>query len=416
MANVRAEIIAVGTELLVGQIVNTNARYLSEQLNAIGVDVYYHTVVGDNAGRLRAALETAAARSDLVLVTGGLGPTQDDITKDILAELTNRTLEIHEAALEKIRLFFEARGTVMTENNERQAYTLSGAEVLPNDNGMAIGVALIHGDTRWMLLPGPPRELVAMYRTYAEPWILKQLKAKRSLYSTTLKFSGIGESRLENELIDLVENQSDPTIALYAKDGEVAVRLSTKASGQEEASKRIQPVLSVIRERVGEYMYADRDIPLEQAVVEKLIEKNQTLAVAESCTGGLVAELMTSIPGSSRVFVGGIIAYAAEAKIRQLGVARETIEQHGTVSEETARQMAIGCILRFGSDYAISVTGVAGPDPSEGKPPGTVFVSLADRSGTQVYALQLSGDRDIIRLRAAKVALYHLWRILTSDE
>lgn len=416
MANVRAEIIAVGTELLVGQIVNTNARYLSEQLNAIGVDVYYHTVVGDNAGRLRAALETAAARSDLVLVTGGLGPTQDDITKDILAELTNRTLEIHEAALEKIRLFFEARGTVMTENNERQAYTLSGAEVLPNDNGMAIGVALIHGDTRWMLLPGPPRELVAMYRTYAEPWILKQLKAKRSLYSTTLKFSGIGESRLENELIDLVENQSDPTIALYAKDGEVAVRLSTKASGQEEANKRIQPVLSVIRERVGEYMYADRDIPLEQAVVEKLIEKNQTLAVAESCTGGLVAELMTSIPGSSRVFVGGIIAYAAEAKIRQLGVARETIEQHGTVSEETARQMAIGCILRFGSDYAISVTGVAGPDPSEGKPPGTVFVSLADRSGTQVYALQLSGDRDIIRLRAAKVALYHLWRILTSDE
>lgn len=416
MANVRAEIIAVGTELLVGQIVNTNARYLSEQLNAIGVDVYYHTVVGDNAGRLRAALETAAARSDLVLVTGGLGPTQDDITKDILAELTNRTLEIHEAALEKIRLFFEARGTVMTENNERQAYTLSGAEVLPNDNGMAIGVALIHGDTRWMLLPGPPRELVAMYRTYAEPWILKQLKAKRSLYSTTLKFSGIGESRLENELIDLVENQSDPTIALYAKDGEVAVRLSTKASGQEEANKRIQPVLSVIRERVGEYMYADRDIPLEQAVVEKLIEKKQTLAVAESCTGGLVAELMTSIPGSSRVFVGGIIAYAAEAKIRQLGVARETIEQHGTVSEETARQMAIGCILRFGSDYAISVTGVAGPDPSEGKPPGTVFVSLADRSGTQVYALQLSGDRDIIRLRAAKVALYHLWRILTSDE
>lgn len=416
MANVRAEIIAVGTELLVGQIVNTNARYLSEQLNAIGVDVYYHTVVGDNAGRLRAALETAAARSDLVLVTGGLGPTQDDITKDILAELTNRTLEIHEAALEKIRLFFEARGTVMTENNERQAYTLSGAEVLPNDNGMAIGVALIHGDTRWMLLPGPPRELVAMYRTYAEPWILKQLKAKRSLYSTTLKFSGIGESRLENELIDLVENQSDPTIALYAKDGEVAVRLSTKASGQEEANKRIQPVLSIIRERVGEYMYADRDIPLEQAVVEKLIEKNQTLAVAESCTGGLVAELMTSIPGSSRVFVGGIIAYAAEAKIRQLGVARETIEQHGTVSEETARQMAIGCILRFGSDYAISVTGVAGPDPSEGKPPGTVFVSLADRSGTQVYALQLSGDRDIIRLRAAKVALYHLWRILTSDE
>lgn len=416
MANVRAEIIAVGTELLVGQIVNTNARYLSEQLNAIGVDVYYHTVVGDNAGRLRAALETAAARSDLVLVTGGLGPTQDDITKDILAELTNRTLEIHEAALEKIRLFFEARGTVMTENNERQAYTLSGAEVLPNDNGMAIGVALIHGDTRWMLLPGPPRELVAMYRTYAEPWILKQLKAKRSLYSTTLKFSGIGESRLENELIDLVENQSDPTIALYAKDGEVAVRLSTKASGQEEANKRVQPVLSIIRERVGEYMYADRDIPLEQAVVEKLIEKNQTLAVAESCTGGLVAELMTSIPGSSRVFVGGIIAYAAEAKIRQLGVARETIEQHGTVSEETARQMAIGCILRFGSDYAISVTGVAGPDPSEGKPPGTVFVSLADRSGTQVYALQLSGDRDIIRLRAAKVALYHLWRILTSDE
>jgi len=412
---VKAEIIAVGTELLVGQIVNTNARYLSEELNAIGVDVYYHTVVGDNLERMKAAFETAHRRSDLVVVTGGLGPTQDDVTKEALAAFTGRSLLIHEPSLKKIEHYFTSRGIVMTENNVRQAHTLEHALVLPNDNGMAIGVALVHESTRWLLLPGPPREMQSMFANYARAWIMEQMGETTSLYSTTLKFSGIGESSIETELLDLIENQSDPTIAPYAKEGEVALRISTKAADREQAERKTAPVVAEIRARLGDYLYAERDIPIEQAVVELLQRTNRSVSVAESCTGGLLAELITSIPGCSQVFAGGIVSYSAKAKIEQLDVHPETIRMHGTVSAETAESMAKGCLRRFGTDFAMAVTGVAGPGESEGKPPGTVFIAVADRSGARVYDLRLSGDREIIRMRAAKAVLYRLWERLRSQ-
>jgi len=410
----KAEIIAVGTELLVGQIANTNAQYLSEALNAIGVDVYYHAVVGDNSDRISAAFATAAERSDLVIVTGGLGPTRDDITKDILARFTARELLVHEPALREINEYFTSRGLAMSENNARQAFTLSDADVLPNDNGMAVGVALTHEGTHWVLLPGPPREMRLMFDRYASAWIRARLPEAKPLHSVTLKFSGIGESLLEKELIDLIDSQSDPTIAPYAKDGEIAFRVSTKAANGLEAEAKLAPVLAEIRKRTSAYLYAERDIPLEQAVVELLQQRGQTLSVAESCTGGLLGELLTSVPGSSAVFEGGVISYSAKAKIEQLGVRPETISEHGTISAETAEEMAAGCRRTFGTDWALSITGSAGPAASEGKPPGTVFVALAGEAGVRCFPLKLGGDRQIIRLRAAKAVLYRLWQLLVQ--
>lgn len=411
----KAEIIAVGTELLIGQIANTNAQYLSQALNEIGVDVYYHTVVGDNPKRLEQALHIAAGRSDLVIATGGLGPTQDDITKDVLAAYTDRTLAMDETSLNKIEEYFHSRGRIMSENNARQALTLSEANVLPNDNGMAVGVALTHQAVHWLVLPGPPREMKRMFDQYAKPWIRERLDDERPLFSTTLKFSGIGESQLEKELIDLIEEQSDPTIAPYAKEGEVAVRVSTKANNETEAKQNMAPVIEEIRSRVGEYLYATRDIPLEHAIVELLQQTGKTVSVAESCTGGLLGELITSIPGSSQVFPGGVISYSAQSKIEMLGVDEGTIQSTGTVSAETAEQMAEGCRKRFASDWALSVTGVAGPGESEGKPPGLVYIAVAGEDGVRSYELKLAGDRDIIRLRAAKSVLYRLWQELRPN-
>jgi len=408
----KAEIIAVGTELLVGQIANTNAQYLSEALNGLGVDVYFHTVVGDNPDRIYAAFTAAAGRSDLVIVTGGLGPTQDDMTKDILAKFTSRELLMHEPALWAIAEYFTSRGLVMSDNNALQALTLSDADVLPNDNGMAVGVALTHEGKHFVLLPGPPREMRLMYERYASAWIKAHLPEAKPLYSVTLKFSGIGESLLEKELIDLIDSQTDPTIAPYAKDGEVALRVSTKAADEQEAEAKLAPVLAEIRRRTAGYLYAERDIPLEQAVVELLQQRGQTVSVAESCTGGLLGELITSVPGSSAVFEGGVISYSAQAKIKQLGVRPETIDEHGTISAETAEQMAAGCRQSFGTDWALSVTGSAGPSASEGKPPGTVFIAVAGEAGVRSFALKLGGDRQIIRLRAAKAVLYRLWQSL----
>jgi nicotinamide-nucleotide amidase len=411
----KAEIIAVGTELLVGQIVNTNARYLSEGLNAIGVDVYYHTVVGDNPDRMRSVFTAAADRSDLVVVTGGLGPTQDDITKEILAEFTARKLLMHEPTLRTISEYFASRGLVMSDNNARQAMMLSDADVLPNDNGMAVGVALTHNGTHWVLLPGPPREMKTMFERYAAAWIRARLPEAKPLHSVTLKFSGIGESLLEKELSDLIEGQSDPTIAPYAKDGEVAIRISTKAASEQEAETKLAPVLATIRERTRGYLYAERDIPLEQAVVELLQRVGQTVSVAESCTGGLLGELITSVSGSSAVFEGGVISYSAKAKMERLGVRPETIQEHGTISAETAEQMAAGCRLAFGTDWALAVTGSAGPAASEGQPPGTVYIAVAGEAAVRSFPLKLAGDREIIRLRAAKAVLYRLWQMLVQS-
>jgi len=415
----RAEIVAVGTELLLGQILNTNARFLSQELAALGVDVYHRQVVGDNLGRIVRALEIARERADLIILTGGLGPTQDDLTRDAVAQHTGRNLAYHEPTLTRWEAYAASQGrNVAADSGKRQALMVEGADLFPNETGWAVGCAFEADGTHYMLLPGPPRELIPMFQNYARPWIRKLLGEENALRSVMLKFAGIGESALEERLKDLIERQSDPTIAPYAKEGEVALRLATKAATEEEARRKIAPVLEEIRTRLGTHLYAEEDIALEEAVVRTLAETGLTVSAAESCTGGLLAELLTRVPGSSKVFKGGVVAYTIPVKKSVLGVPARLLEgadAPGAVSPETAVAMAEGALRLTGSDFAVSVTGVAGPSEDEGKPVGLVFVGLAGRDlAARAVRLRLAGDREGIRLRAAKRALYELWRTLAE--
>lgn len=414
----KAEIIAVGTELLLGQIVNTNAQFLAAECASIGVDTYFQTVVGDNEERLIQALEIASERADLVICTGGLGPTQDDLTKDVLGRFLSKPLISHEPTMERIRSFFQARGVHMVESNARQALILEGSDPLLNDTGHAVGVALAAGDCRFMLLPGPPKEMKPMFTAYGKPWLLQVMGEERPLYSRMLKFAGIGESTLEHELIDLIESQQDPTIAPYAKEGEVTIRLATKADGREEADRKLQPVEDAICKRVGQYLYAREDIGIEAAILRLLKERGETLVTAESCTGGLLSDLLTGLPGSSSVFKGGIVSYSNELKHKLLDIPMDVLEGEGApgaVSARTAELMAGNLRQSLDADYALSVTGVAGPDSSEGKPPGLVYIGLAKRDGTvETAENRFGGSREIVKLRAAKQALYMLWRQIVS--
>jgi nicotinamide-nucleotide amidase len=415
----KAEIIAVGTELLLGQIVNTNAQFLSQQLAELGVNVYFQTVVGDNAARIEEAVRLAASRSDLVICTGGLGPTQDDITKDVLAGVCGMALGFHEPSLAKIKRYYEERGLPMPESNARQATLPEGADPLPNDNGMAVGAAWTRDGVHYLVLPGPPRELVPMFAHYAKPWIVERLDDSRPLHSRNLKFCGIGESALEQALIDLIEGQRDVTIAPYAKEGEVTIRLTVRAADRTEAEAKFAPIGEEIRRRVGRYLFAEEDIPLEEALVRLLAERGLTLAAAESCTGGLLAELITSVPGSSRVFKGGVVAYTPEVKRDLLHVPERVLtgpDAPGTVSRECALAMAHHVRRLAGSDLAAAITGVAGPDPSEGKPVGLVYIAIADAAGETVVEGRFQGNREGVRLRAAKNAMYHLWRRVVGTE
>ncbi|SHE10933.1 CinA-like protein [Chlamydia abortus] len=412
----KAEIIAVGTELLLGQIVNTNAQYLSQQCAALGIDIYFQTVVGDNEGRLRQALDTARQRADLIICTGGLGPTKDDLTKDVLAAFTGKELIMHEPSLDKIKSMFRDRGLAMAESNARQALMLTDSDPLMNDNGLAVGVALTHEGTHYMLLPGPPREMKLMFDTYGTSWLSRLADGRGALYSRMLKFAGIGESALEKELLDLIEAQQDPTIAPYAKEGEVTVRLTTRAATEEEANSKLKPVEEEIRRRLGKHLYATEDKPIEQIIYEQLKERGMTLSAAESCTGGLISDLITSVPDSSSVFSGSIVSYTNAVKETILQVPAgllEGPEAPGAVSKETAEAMAGKVRELLGTDYALSVTGIAGPGSAEGKPVGLVYIGLAERGKpTTVVEGRYSGTRELIKLRAAKAALYLLWQRL----
>jgi nicotinamide-nucleotide amidase len=412
----KAEIIAVGTELLLGQIVNTNAQYLSQGLAAIGIDVYFQTVVGDNEQRLRQAIETARERADILIFTGGLGPTQDDLTKDALAAYLGRRLVLHEPSMAKIEEMFASRGIHMVESNRRQALMLDNSDPLPNDAGLAVGNALSVDGTRYILLPGPPREMKPMFDGPAKEWLREQLGDRDPLFSRILRFAGIGESALEDALLGLIGSQSDPTIAPYAKEGEVAIRISTKARDAAEADQRIDETVARIEDLVGQYIYAREDVPIEQAVIAKLRNLDKTAAAAESCTGGLIAELLTDVIGSSNAFAGGVVTYTNEMKHALLGIPRAQLEGEGApgaISRETAAAMAERVLSIANSDYGIATTGVAGPASSEGKPVGLVYIAIAERGRqADVYELQLSGSRSMIRLRAAKQALYRLWRAI----
>jgi nicotinamide-nucleotide amidase len=418
--SMRAEIVAVGTELLLGQIVNTNAQFLSRGLAELGIDVYYQTVVGDNMERLLTTIELARKRADLIVFTGGLGPTLDDLTRDAVAAYLGRGIEMHEPTLRKLEEMFAGRGAALIESNRRQAMLVEGAAPLRNNTGLAIGNALTVDGTHYLLLPGPPREMKPMFENDASTWLKNLLVPAEVLHSVMLRFAGIGESALEDMLIDLIREQTDPTIAPYAKEGEVAVRVSTKAADAEEAARKLLGTLTEIRRRTDRFLYAEEDVPIETAVVQLLIQQRRTASLAESCTGGMVAELMTSVPGSADAFLGGVVSYTNAVKMKLLGVPRELLEGEnapGAVSEETAAAMAEGVRAAADSDFGVAVTGVAGPALSEGKPVGLVYVGLAERDRpTRVEKLQLSGDREGIRIRASKRALYRLWLALTGRE
>ncbi|WP_058304003.1 competence/damage-inducible protein A [Gorillibacterium timonense] len=414
----KAELIAVGTELLLGQIVNSNAQYLSRQCAAIGVDVYFQTVVGDNPDRLKQALAIAESRAELIICTGGLGPTLDDLTKDVLAERLGRALVVDQPAMDKMTKFFAERNVVMVASNTRQAMTLEGSVSLTNDTGLAIGTAVTQDGKSYILLPGPPKEMIPMFRDYALPWIRSIMTDELPLFSKMLKFAGIGESNLEHALLDLIQEQTDPTIAPYAKEGEVTIRLTSRAATEDEAFSKMEPVKAKIVSRVGEYLYAEEDVTIEEVIFRKLKDNKKTLAVAESCTGGLLSDLLTAIPGSSTVFKGGVVSYSNELKAAFLGVPAELlegVEAPGAVSSETALAMAQGLLERAETDYAVSITGVAGPDPSEGKPVGLVYFGVASMNAqAEVIEARFNGSRETIKLKAAKSALYYLWKQLKA--
>lgn len=412
----KAEIIAIGTELLLGQIVNTNAQYLSQECAALGIDVYYQTVVGDNEQRLKQALSIAGDRADLIICTGGLGPTQDDITKDVLSVFLGYPLEMHVPSMEKITDLFKSRGLLMVESNARQALILSGCDPLFNDTGLAVGVGLTHAGVHYILLPGPPKEMKPMFDHHAKPWLLSLLKDAQPIFSIMIKFAGIGESSLEHTLIDLIKSQEDPTIAPYAKDGEVSIRLSTKANTYEAAMSKMEATRLEIHNRLGSFIYAEEDLSLESVVVRMMNERKLTLSVAESCTGGHFGDLITSIPGSSGMFMGGYICYSNELKHKLLDIPMHVLEGDGApgaVSPETAELMAASVLQQTGSDLAISITGVAGPSASERKPIGLVYIAIAQKGHSVVVEQhQISGNREMIKHKATKSALLHLWNRL----
>ncbi|KYO65748.1 competence/damage-inducible protein A [Thermovenabulum gondwanense] len=400
----KAEIICVGTELLLGDIVNTNAYVIARALKEIGIDVYYHTVVGDNFARIKEVFLSALKRSDIIITTGGLGPTRDDITKDAIAEALNLKMIINEEALIKIEEFFKRVNREFTKNNLRQALIPETSQIIPNEIGLAPGVLLEKDDKIVIMLPGPPFEMEPMLYNYCIPYLQK--KSGAIIFSRVLKFYGIGESSLEEKLIDLIDSQSNPTIAPYAKMGEVTIRITAKAKNKEEAIQMIIPIEEEIKRRVGNYIYAFDDQKIEDVVAKMLIEKGITIAIAESCTGGLISHKLTNVPGISKSLERAVVSYSNKSKIELLEVNPETIEKTGAVSEKTAEEMAMGIRINAKCDIGLSITGIAGPDGGTlEKPVGLVYIGYSDKNNTFSKKFLFKGKRQEIKERAANAAL-----------
>jgi len=406
----RAEILCVGTELLLGDIVNTNAAYIAKELAVIGIDVYYQTVVGDNNDRLKESLDIAFSRADIVVMTGGLGPTYDDLTKETVAKYFDAPMEMDEESLESIRSFFKKIGGEMTKNNEKQALMPRGATVFHNNWGTAPGLAFTNGKLTAILLPGPPSEMKPMFEAYVVDYLSKM--SNKVLVSKNIRLFGIGESKIEDMLHDYMEASSNPTIAPYAKIGEAMLRVTAAGKDKEECEKLIEPAIKKIYDVLGDYIYG-MDIPnIQYALVGELRDKGLKISAAESCTGGMVSEMITEIPGSSHVFDGAVCSYSNDIKMEVLGVSRSTLEKYGAVSEQTAAEMAAGIRKITGSDIAVSTTGIAGPDGgTPEKPVGTVFIGIDSDKEKRVVKLNLSGrrsdnERHMVRYRSSQNALF----------
>ena len=405
-----AEILCIGTELLIGDIVNTNAAFISKRLALLGINQYYQACVGDNPARMMAAVKGALSRCDMLITSGGLGPTYDDLTKETVSQALDRELVLHEHTLERIRGYFRRRGSEMTENNLKQAMVPRGAIVFDNDWGTAPGIAVEDEESGKVviMLPGPPRELEPMFDTYVMPFLRKY--ATEILVSRNVNITGLGESTVEARLRPLMESALNPTVAPYCKEGEVRLRVTAKTTDYEEGVRMCDQMIERIRATdIGPYIYGI-DTDLEHAVVDTLREHGLTLGTAESCTGGQIASRITDVAGCSDVFIGGIVAYANDVKVNVLGVSPETLKNYGAVSEETAREMALGAIERLGCSVGLATTGIAGPGGgTPAKPVGLVYVACAYNGGVTVDRLMLSGTREHIRRltsnRALKIAL-----------
>ena len=408
------EIISVGTELLLGNVINSDARMLSQKLSELGLNVFYHTVVGDNPERLRDAVETAKSRADIILTTGGLGPTCDDLTKQTLARAFGKELVLHEDIAEELRQWFARRGQEMTENNIQQAQLPEGCTIFPNACGTAPGCAFEGDGKHVLMLPGPPSECMDMFEKQAKPYL--SALSEGVIVSRTLKIFGMGESKLESLLREQMNAMTNPTLAPYAKEGECELRITAKAESEEAALAMIAPVEEELQALLGDLIYGV-DVPnLETAVLNLLKEKGMTLGTAESCTGGLIAKRMTDVPGASAVFKGGIVSYCNEIKANVLGVPQELLNEFGAVSEPVAKAMAEGARKVLNCDLAVSTTGVAGPGSDErGNPAGLVYVALAAAGQTYVRMLRLSGaSRERVRTTAAHHAFDLLRRYLSG--
>lgn len=411
----RAELLAVGSEILLGQIHNSHAQYISDELAKRGLYVYHHVAVGDNELRIRAAFEAAASRSNVVIVTGGLGPTGDDLTKEALAAFLGRKLILSDEAFTHLKQYFANRHREMPEQNIKQAYCIDGGSLIPNENGTAPGQYIYARNVHFFLLPGPPLEMRPMLQRDVLPRLLEVFGGERALTSRIMHFCGIGESDVDEQITDLTAGHN-PTVAPLAGEGEMLLRITATADTVALAKAKIEPVETELKQRFGPYLYGVDNDTLQSVVGSSLGQRKRTLAVAESCTGGMLAQMLTDVPGSSTYFLGGVVAYDNAVKESLLSVSREVIETEGAVSETTAKQMAEGVRKLLGSSYGIGITGIAGPGGgTPEKPVGLVYVAVADENGTEVHALQYRVSRPQVRLRTCKQALWRLFRRMETN-
>lgn len=409
-----AELISVGTELLLGEILNTDAQFLASALSELGIDVYYQTVVGDNPERLKNAVNLALNRADIIITSGGLGPTPDDLTKEVVSECMGEKLIMHEESLAEMRAYFQKIKKEMVKSNEKQAMMPEHCIVLKNNHGTAPGAILEKNGKTAIILPGPPNELQAMYMESVVPYLKK--KSEYMFYSRVLHVAGIGESAVAEKLQPMMENYTNPTVAPYAKTGETRLRITAKCKTEEEGEYLIAPVEQEIRDILGEYIYGIDGQTLPEVVYQTVKEKGFTISAAESCTGGMFSKMITDIPGSSAVMSEGVVTYANEAKMKYLGVKAETLSNYGAVSKQTAEEMAIGICRQADADIGVGITGIAGPDGgSKEKPVGLVYVGVTFHGKTYVKELMLSGTRDKIRYTACLNA-FDMIRLILNEK
>ncbi|MDB2111307.1 competence/damage-inducible protein A [Clostridium paraputrificum] len=411
----KAEILAVGTEILLGDIINTNAQFISKELALLGIDVYRQEVIGDNEDRLLEAIGEIFQRSDILICTGGLGPTEDDLTKETICKYFNADLELHEESLAELKNYYKRLDRQMTESNLKQVYFPKESKVLSNPNGTAPGMILEKNDKVAVILPGPPREMKPMFLNYVKAYLKD--KGNGVIISEVLRVLGVGESTAANMIKDFINNGVSPTVAPYAKEDDVIFRITARGKSEEEGRKLIAPVKEEIKRVFNLDCYGEgEELTIEEVLGKLLVDRKLTISTAESCTGGMIASRLINYPGISEVFLEGAVTYSNEAKERTLNVKKKTLDTYGAVSEETAKEMAIGISKRTGSDISVVTTGIAGPGGgSEEKPVGLVYIGLYYKGNVKAFKYIFNGNRHNVRTKATVTALDLVRREILKD-